>query len=321
MPWAPSTASRACAASRPTPSTSSSRAGESGPITPIGINLPNDQAIREHARQQVGVAVERQRGVRQVHAARVPARVRVERRGGGARREVEQPGRRADDRPARGDRPRLGPRVAAAERRHPQAFLKEQYSASRRRAPTWWRCTSSPTRSWRARPARRRRSGRDRRGRVRGLHAQRARAAAAGARGHADRRRPHAQPPDDRPLADGELGGDRGPARDGKTYYVMVDAAAFREGVGRLLAEVQRIKSEGDYEAAKALVRDLRRALRSGAARRGRGARRAAEHAVLHRLRAAEADAGARDDGTIADVEISYPLDLTAQMLEYSGRR
>src|SRR5260221_10629803 len=42
--------------------------------------------------------------------------------------------------------------------------------------------------------------------------------------------------------------------RDGKTYYVMTDAAAFREGVGRLLAEVQRIKGEGDYEAARALV-------------------------------------------------------------------
>ena len=38
--------------------------------------------------------------------------------------------------------------------------------------------------------------------------------------------------------------------RDGKTYYVMVDAAAFHEGSGRLLAEVQRIKSEGDYAAA-----------------------------------------------------------------------
>src|SRR2546428_13134153 len=42
--------------------------------------------------------------------------------------------------------------------------------------------------------------------------------------------------------------------RDGKTFYVMVDAKAFREGVGRLLAEVQRIKSEGDYPAAKQLV-------------------------------------------------------------------
>ena len=33
----------------------------------------------------------------------------------------------------------------------------------------------------------------------------------------------------------------------------MTDAKAFNEGVGRLLAEVQRIKSEGDYDAAKTL--------------------------------------------------------------------
>ena len=33
----------------------------------------------------------------------------------------------------------------------------------------------------------------------------------------------------------------------------MVDAKAFQDGVGRLLAEVQRIKAEGDYEAAKEL--------------------------------------------------------------------
>src|SRR4030095_14250812 len=32
--------------------------------------------------------------------------------------------------------------------------------------------------------------------------------------------------------------------RDDKTYYVLRDLAAFREGCGRLLAEVQRIKSE-----------------------------------------------------------------------------
>ena len=34
--------------------------------------------------------------------------------------------------------------------------------------------------------------------------------------------------------------------RDGKTFYVMVDRTAFRDGVARLLAEVQRIKGEGD---------------------------------------------------------------------------
>ena len=41
--------------------------------------------------------------------------------------------------------------------------------------------------------------------------------------------------------------------RDGKSYFVMTDVQAFRQGVGRLLAEVQRIKAEGDYEAAMQL--------------------------------------------------------------------
>ena len=42
--------------------------------------------------------------------------------------------------------------------------------------------------------------------------------------------------------------------RDGKTYFVVNDFKALRGLFGDLLAEVQRIKSEGDYEAGKALV-------------------------------------------------------------------
>lgn len=42
--------------------------------------------------------------------------------------------------------------------------------------------------------------------------------------------------------------------RDGKTYFVVNDYEALRGLFGKLLAEVQRIKSEGDYEAGKALV-------------------------------------------------------------------
>ena len=38
--------------------------------------------------------------------------------------------------------------------------------------------------------------------------------------------------------------------RGGKTFYVMVDWRAFHAGVETLLGEVQRIKSEGDYDAA-----------------------------------------------------------------------
>lgn len=42
--------------------------------------------------------------------------------------------------------------------------------------------------------------------------------------------------------------------RDGKTYFVVNDFHALRDLFGVLLAEVQRIKSEGDYQAGKDLV-------------------------------------------------------------------
>ncbi len=41
---------------------------------------------------------------------------------------------------------------------------------------------------------------------------------------------------------------------DGKTYFVINDYEALRGIFGELLAEIQRIKSEGDYAAGKALI-------------------------------------------------------------------
>jgi dipeptidyl-peptidase-3 len=109
--------------------------------------------------------------------------------------------------------------------------------------------------------------------------------------------------------------------RDGKTYYVMVDTAAFQEAAGRLLGEVQRIKAEGDYDAARALVETygvhFDPALRDEiVARVDRLQMPSYTGFVQPRLEAERAG-----DGTIADVRISYPQDLTQQMLEYSGRR
>ena len=109
--------------------------------------------------------------------------------------------------------------------------------------------------------------------------------------------------------------------RDGKTYYVVVDIKAFQVGVGQLLSEVQRIKAEGDYEAAKALFDTygvhFDPALRDEiVARVDRLHMPSYTGFVQPRLEAV------RDgQGKITDVQISYPLDLTAQMLEYSGRR
>ena len=107
--------------------------------------------------------------------------------------------------------------------------------------------------------------------------------------------------------------------RDGKTYYVMSDPDAFREGVGRLLAEVQRIKGEGDYDAARALF-DAHGVHFDSALRDEVVARVDRLHLpsytgfVMPRLSETRNEAG-----EIADVTISYPLDLTAQMLEYSS--
>ena len=108
--------------------------------------------------------------------------------------------------------------------------------------------------------------------------------------------------------------------RDGKTYLVMVDAAAFRDGVGRLLAEVQRIKSEGDYAAARALFEahgvHFDPALRDQVVRRVDALDLPSYSGfVMPKLTPVTGP-----DGAITDVRISYPLDLTTQMLAWSLR-
>lgn len=109
--------------------------------------------------------------------------------------------------------------------------------------------------------------------------------------------------------------------RDGKTYYVMIDASAFRDGVATLLAEVQRIKSEGDYPAAQALFESygihFDEALRDEVLERvARVDLPSYSGFVMPRLSPVRGD-----QGEIVDVTISYPRDLTQQMLEYSGKR
>jgi dipeptidyl-peptidase III len=107
--------------------------------------------------------------------------------------------------------------------------------------------------------------------------------------------------------------------REDKTYYVMIDAGAFRDGVGRLVAEVQRIKSEGDYTAARRLFEtygiQVDTVLRDEVvARVDRLQLPSYTGFVMPRLEAK------RDhDDRIVDVEISYPCDLEAQMLEYAA--
>ena len=108
--------------------------------------------------------------------------------------------------------------------------------------------------------------------------------------------------------------------RDGKTYFVMVDAAAFREGCGRLLGEVQRIKAQADYAAAAALFErhgtHFDPALRDEVVARTDALDLPAYTAFVQPELEAVHDAS----GAIVDVRIGYPCDLTAQMLRYAER-
>ena len=65
--------------------------GDSGPMTPVGINLPNDQAIREHYGSK---SVSLSNVIEAYDKSTLPAvaqRVLVDARGGGARRRSGAP--------------------------------------------------------------------------------------------------------------------------------------------------------------------------------------------------------------------------------------
>ncbi len=107
--------------------------------------------------------------------------------------------------------------------------------------------------------------------------------------------------------------------RDGKTYYVMVDAAAFHEGVGRLLGEVQRIKSTGDYTAARNLFETygihFDPALRDEIVARVQKLNLPSYTGFVQPELALVHDA----TGDVVDVAISYPLSLEEQMLKWGA--
>jgi len=109
--------------------------------------------------------------------------------------------------------------------------------------------------------------------------------------------------------------------RDNKTYFVVTDSAAFRAGVADLLAEVQRIKSEGDYAAARMLFETygvhFDPVLRDEVVTR-------VDHLKLPSYTGfvmPKLQPVMDGSGTVTDVQISYPCDLTTQMLEYSSAR
>ena len=107
---------------------------------------------------------------------------------------------------------------------------------------------------------------------------------------------------------------------DGKTYYVAVDFAQWKRGVGRLLKEVQRIKSEGDRETAADLLEKygikFDPKLRDEVVDRYEKLDRPSYAGFVMPKLTAVRDAA----GTIIDVKISYPMCIETQMLQWSGR-
>ncbi|MCX4246442.1 dipeptidyl-peptidase 3 family protein [Paraliomyxa miuraensis] len=104
--------------------------------------------------------------------------------------------------------------------------------------------------------------------------------------------------------------------RDGKTYFVVRDYAKLRELFGQLLREVQRIKSEGDYAAGKALVEGygvkVDRALHEQVLRRYE-ALKIAPYAGFINPRLVPVMEGEE----LVDVRVEYPDNFVMQMLEY----
>ena len=107
--------------------------------------------------------------------------------------------------------------------------------------------------------------------------------------------------------------------RDGKTYVRVADYQKMRQGVGMLLAELMRIKAEGDYDAIKALVDKygvhFDSALRDQVLERYRKLNLPTYFAGVN----AHLVASFKQSGEIDKVEIHYWDDPAKQYLDYGA--
>jgi len=107
--------------------------------------------------------------------------------------------------------------------------------------------------------------------------------------------------------------------RDGKTYIEVQDYAKMREGVGLLLAELMRIKAEGDYAAIKALVErygvHFDPAVRDQVVARYRKLDLPAYWSGIN----AQLTASLGQDGKVMRVTLRYPQDAVDQFLVYGS--
>jgi dipeptidyl-peptidase-3 len=107
--------------------------------------------------------------------------------------------------------------------------------------------------------------------------------------------------------------------RDGKTFFVINDYAKLRTLFGRLLRELQRIKSTGDYAAIRELVE--RYAVKVDAALNAEvRARYAALDVPAYSGFVGPRLVPVRDGDEIVDVRLEHTDDFTALMLDYADR-
>jgi dipeptidyl-peptidase-3 len=105
---------------------------------------------------------------------------------------------------------------------------------------------------------------------------------------------------------------------EGKTYYRVKSLEAMREGVGKLLAEIQRIKANGDYPAAKRLIEDY--AVRFEPALRDEVvARYKALGVPAYSVALRPVIVPVLENGEVIDAKLYEPADLLEENLIYSG--
>ena len=104
---------------------------------------------------------------------------------------------------------------------------------------------------------------------------------------------------------------------NGKTYAVVNDFGKLRDLFGQMLREVQRIKSEGDYEAGKTLVEQYAVTVDPELHKEVRDRYYALDIEPYGGFVNPEYEL-VEKDGRIVDVKISYPADYVGQMLGYA---
>jgi dipeptidyl-peptidase-3 len=106
---------------------------------------------------------------------------------------------------------------------------------------------------------------------------------------------------------------------DGKTYVIVKDYKKMRDGVGMLLAELMRIKAEGDYDAIKALMDKY--GVHFDPKLRDEVVARYKKLNLPTYFAGVNADLTAQMDksGNVTRVSMSYPRDYVKQQLGYSA--